>query len=250
MNATLVTSGAPRGEPVPTAYRSTARTHVGRVRKVNEDRILDRPDRALWAVADGMGGHRGGDIAAELVVAALRDLADDPAPITDDAIRAALMRANDAILGRSAAAGGVIGSTIVALHIAHGEAHLFWAGDSRAYRATRGAWEQMTRDHSLVQELLDQGVIDARDAAHHPRAHVITRALGVDATVEVESLSFPIAEDETILLCSDGLSRSLDPAALRDSGNREADALLADALRKDGSDNISFLVIRSNEPAT
>ena len=183
MNATLVTSGPPRGEPLPFPFRSTARTHVGRVRKVNEDRILDRPDRALWAVADGMGGHRGGDIAAELAVAVLRDLADDSAPITDDAILAALMRANAEILARGATAGGVIGSTIVALHIAQGEAHIFWAGDSRAYRATRGAWEQVTRDHSLVQELLDQGLIDSSDAAHHPRAHVITRALGVDLSL-------------------------------------------------------------------
>jgi serine/threonine protein phosphatase PrpC len=247
VNATLVTSGTARGEPFPFAYRSTARTHVGRVRKVNEDRILDRPDRALWAVADGMGGHRGGDIAAELAVAALRDLADDPAPITDDAILAALMRANGDILARGAAAGGVIGSTIVALHIAQGEAHIFWAGDSRAYRATRGAWEQVTRDHSFVQELLDQGLIDARAAAHHPRAHVITRALGVDAAVEVERVSFAIAADEVILLCSDGLSRSLDPAAIADPGDREADQLLAEALQKDGSDNISFLVICANE---
>jgi serine/threonine protein phosphatase PrpC len=249
VNATLVTSGPPRGEPGPTEYRSTARTHVGRVRKVNEDRILDRPDRALWAVADGMGGHRGGDIAAELAVAALRDLADDPAPITDDAILAALMRANGDILARGAEAGGVIGSTIVALHIAHGEAHVFWAGDSRAYRAKRGVWEQLTSDHSLVQELLDQGLIDTSDAAHHPRAHVITRALGVDAAVEVECLSFAITADDVILLCSDGLSRSLDPVAPSDPGNRGADQLLADALQKDGSDNISFLVISSNEAA-
>lgn len=226
-----------------------ARTHVGRVRKVNEDRILDRPDRALWAVADGMGGHRGGDIAAELAVAALRDLADDPAPITGEAILVALMRANGDILARGAAAGGVIGSTIVALHIAHGQAYIFWAGDSRAYRASRGTWAQVTRDHSLVQELLDQGLIATSDAAHHPRAHVITRALGVDAAVEVECLSFAIGADETILLCSDGLSRSLDPAMLDDPDNRGADQMLADALRKDGSDNISFLLISANEDA-
>lgn len=242
MNATIVPSAPAHGEPAATGYQSTARTHVGRVRKVNEDRILNRPDRALWAVADGMGGHRGGDIAAELAVAALHDLADDPAPITDDAIRAALARANDEIFARGAMAGGVIGSTIVALHIAQGEAHIFWAGDSRAYRAAHGVWEQVTRDHSLVQELLDQGLIDASDAVHHPRAHVITRALGVDATVEIACTSFPIIAGEAILLCSDGLSRSLDPVRAG-----EADQLLADALLKDGSDNISFVLVSNAE---
>lgn len=235
--------------PFPGPYRSTSRSHVGRVRKVNEDRVLDRPDRALWAIADGMGGHRGGDIAAELAVAALRRLADDPAEITPGTIRRALEEANRAIFERGAAAGGVIGSTIVALHLAEGEAHILWAGDSRAYRGQGGFWRQMTRDHSLVQQLVDQGLIDSTQAAHHPQANVITRALGVDSSVQIESLCCVPAPGDVFLLCSDGLSRSLDSRMPTDGhGEAGADHILADALERDGSDNISFVVVTAGEP--
>jgi len=249
MSAALATSGP---MDFPPEHRSQSRSHVGRARKVNEDRVLDRPDRALWAVADGMGGHRGGDIAAEIAIAALRDLADDPAPITEAAIAAALRQANAAILERGAAVGGVIGSTVVVLHIADSVAHLFWAGDSRAYRAEAGAWRQLTRDHSFVQELLDQGLISHGDAENHPRAHVITRALGVDAEVELECRSLPLLGNDVLLLCSDGLSRSLaaeTPDDLDRFDRQIADFLLDAALRNDGSDNISFVVVSATGAA-
>jgi serine/threonine protein phosphatase PrpC len=240
-------SGA--ASPSPLAFDSVSRSHVGRVRKVNEDRVLDRPDRALWAVADGMGGHRGGDIAADLAVAALRGLADSPARITGATILAALDRANTEILARGESAGGVIGSTIVVLHIAGGVAHIFWAGDSRAYRAGMAGWEQLTSDHSLVQQLLDSGLIDREQAARHPQGHVITRALGVDGVVEVETVSLPVARGDVLLLCSDGLSRSLDsdiPAGIGSIEPGVADQILARALEKDGSDNISFVIVSAN----
>lgn len=224
------------------AFRSVSRSHVGRVRQVNEDRVLDRPDRGLWAVADGMGGHRGGDIAAELAIAALRGVADADAPVTDAAILAALESANGQILARSEAAGGVIGSTIVALHVAQGQARIFWAGDSRAYRAVAGRWEQVTRDHSLVQQLVDDGLIDREQAKRHPQGHVITRALGVEGDVEVESVSFAVAPGAVLLLCSDGLSRSLGGDAIEGDAVA-ADRMLADALERDGSDNISFVLV-------
>ncbi|TGX39333.1 serine/threonine-protein phosphatase [Sphingomonas naasensis] len=236
--------------PLSGTYRSMSRSHVGRVRKVNEDRVLDRPDRALWAIADGMGGHRGGDIAAELAIAALRGLADDPAEITPASIRGALEQANAAIFERGAAAGGVIGSTVVALHIAGGDAWIFWAGDSRAYRGEDGAWQQVTRDHSLVQQLVDQGLIDSAQAAHHPQANVITRALGVNTAVQIEALCRTTMPGDLFLLCSDGLSRSLDssiPAGFGGAGEALADEILAGALDRDGSDNISFVLVTGGE---
>lgn len=238
--------------PLPGPYRSTSRSHVGRVRKVNEDRVLDRPDRALWAIADGMGGHRGGDIAAELAVAALRSLADDSAAITPATIRQALEAANAAIFAKGVAAGGVIGSTIVALHIAGGEAFIFWAGDSRAYRGESGLWRQVTHDHSLVQQLVDQGLIDSVQAAHHPQANVITRALGVDSAVQIETLCCRAGPGDVFLLCSDGLSRSLDshmPVDWPATGETAADQILAEALVRDGSDNISFVMVTAAETA-
>lgn len=246
MSFALAMPGSSSQPPFSGPWHSLSRSHVGRVRKVNEDRVLDRPDRALWAIADGMGGHRGGDIAAELAVAALRGLADDPAPITPAAIRQALEGANDAIFARGAAAGGVIGSTVVALHIAGGEAWIFWVGDSRAYRSETGVWLQMTRDHSLVQQLVDGGLIDSSQAARHPQANVITRALGVDTAVQIETLCRPTAAGEIFLLCSDGLSRSLEPnlpADFGSTGEALADEILAGALERDGSDNISFALV-------
>jgi serine/threonine protein phosphatase PrpC len=232
-----------RLQDISEPFRSVSRSHVGRVRQVNEDRVLDRPDCALWAVADGMGGHRGGDIAADLAISALRGIADAGAPVVDSAIRGALEAANAEILARAEAAGGVIGSTIVALHVAEGEARIFWAGDSRAYRARDGRWEQVTRDHSLVQQLVDEGLIDREQAKRHPQAHVITRALGVEDAVELESICFAVEPGDLLLLCSDGLSRSLGADVPAELDQETADRLLADTLNRDGSDNISFVLL-------
>lgn len=227
-------------------FASTSRTHVGRARQVNEDRVLDRSDRALWAVADGMGGHRGGDIAADIAIAALRALADDPAPITPPAIESALVRANTLIHDRAASAGAVIGSTIVALHVEDEVAHLCWVGDSRAYRVERDRWMQVTHDHSLVQELVDRGLINQAQAMQHPRAHVITRALGVEGQVDIAWLSWSLTPGEIVLLCSDGLSRTLESQAPQAVDQRVADHILGGALDRDGSDNISFVLIAAN----
>jgi serine/threonine protein phosphatase PrpC len=238
-----VRSALARSEALPAEFRSVSRSHVGRVRQVNEDRVLDRADRGLWAVADGMGGHRGGDIAAELAIVALRGLADADEPFSEAAILTALERANGEIRARSEAAGGVIGSTVVVLHVADGLAQVFWAGDSRAYRARDGRWEQVTRDHSLVQQLVDEGLIDREQAKRHPQAHVITRALGVEGDVEIESVSFAVEPGDLLLLCSDGLSRSLGDDAVMEIDEQAAERLLSAALERDGSDNISFVLV-------
>jgi serine/threonine protein phosphatase PrpC len=233
-------------------HSSVARTHVGHRRQINEDRILDCPEHGLWAIADGMGGHRGGDVAAEIVIAALREvtaIADEP---SQRDIEAALHRANQRIRAHALSAGGVIGSTVVALHLASDRARLFWAGDSRGYRIRAQRLEQLTRDHSLVQELVDAGAISREAAATHPQANVVTRALGVDAELAIETLTFQMLPGDTLLLCSDGLSRSLeaDSGAFADAPDTAlADQLLETALRRDGSDNISFVVVRAKAGA-
>lgn len=226
---------------------SIARTHVGRVRQINEDRLLDRPERGIWAIADGMGGHRGGDVAAEIVIGALAAIADAEAPITSAGIQSALHRANRDIRGHALAAGGVIGSTVIVLHVSGGRACLSWVGDSRGYRLRAGRLSQLTRDHSLVQELLDAGAITPEAAAVHPQANVVTRALGVDPELVVETRGFSIVPGELILLCSDGLSRSLEVDAVEREGEADealADRLLLEALHRDGSDNISLVIVR------
>lgn len=228
-------------------FNSVARTHVGHRRQINEDRLLDCPERGLWAVADGMGGHRGGDVAAEIVINALREVAEAADSPCAQGIEAALHRANQHILDHPLSAGGVIGSTVVVLHVADDRAWLFWVGDSRGYRIRGHHLEQLTRDHSLVQQLVDAGVISKEAAATHPQANVVTRALGVEADLAIETLAFHLLSNDVLLLCSDGLSRSLreDAAKSVDASNGIfADQLLQTALSRDGSDNISFVAIR------
>ena len=226
---------------------SVARTHVGRIRTINEDRVFDSASRGLWAVADGMGGHSAGDIAAQTIVDSLRALADDSARFDSDAIETALAAAGQQIHAKAAGSTRVSGSTIVALHIDGSDGTLFWAGDSRAYRARAGRIDQLSRDHSLVQDLVDSGALAPAMADRHPQAHVITRALGASANVATERRAITIEPGDLYLLCSDGLTRGhADPALLAYLGNsldQIAEELLGDALASGGADNISLVLV-------
>lgn len=246
MGATLDQLGAQAAQ----AFASAARSHVGHVRKINEDRLLDCPERGLWAVADGMGGLHGGDVAAELVICALRQLVRQPASVTASMIAEALQQANAAILTRGRDTGGMIGSTVVVLHIEAGRATLFWAGDSRAYHCGAGAWTQLTRDHSVVQELMDAGLIDHDQARRHPKGHIVTRALGITPDIEIARMARSVVPGDRLLLCSDGLTRMLDTQDFTSDADvaTTADALLAKALHRDGSDNISLILIEPIAP--
>ena len=235
---------AARRVPAP-VFESAARTHVGRVRTINEDRTLDRADRAIWAVADGMGGHSAGDVAAEIAITALRRLADGLLPITEMRVLTALQDANRAILAHGD--GPVRGTTIVALAIIDDCAHLLWAGDSRIYRLRAGVAQQLTRDHSVVQELIDAGALDSAAARRHPHANVVTRALGAEGDVVIDRMTVDVAAGDRFILCSDGLSGSIGLADLAHAASDPiatgADWLLREALTRDGSDNISIVVV-------
>ena len=225
-----------------TVYGSQSRTHVGRVRSVNEDRLLDRPDRLLWAVVDGMGGHSGGAAAATTVVDVLQALADDPVPIDAAAARAAVSRANRAIHDRHPTSG----ATVVIALIEGSEATIFWAGDSRAYLMRGGRAEQLTHDHSVVQEMIDAGILTEAAADRHPQANVVTRALGVAPAVALDSVTMRLQPNDRLLLCSDGVSRSLYPrdfATMPEAIGDMADRFLENALQRDGGDNATLVVI-------
>lgn len=229
-----------RPKPVPpSVIRSTSRTHVGRVRSVNEDRLLDATDRALWVVADGMGGHSAGDVAAEALVAHLAE--SEPLPDADS-LEAALVEANRAIRDRT---GGQGGTTVVALQIMGMTATLSWAGDSRAYLIRDGALRLLTHDHSVVQQLIDAGVITPEQAQHHPHANVITNALGTSTEVRIDTAEVDLNSGDRILLCSDGLSRSLSERDVAGDCALDplADRMLTNALQRDGGDNISLILV-------
>ena len=228
-----------RRAPAVMGHASTARSHVGRVRTVNEDRFLDSPDRALWAIADGMGGHRGGDVAAEIAIRHLEAIAGAP---DDAALGHAIAAASDEIRRTTE---GESGTTLVALHIDGDLATLHWAGDSRAYLVRGDALTPLTRDHSLVQQMVDAGALSPEQAAHHPRANVITSALGIGDAMTVDRTETRLRAGDRLLLCSDGLSRSLCDRDVRSDDSIEmlADRLLTNALQRDGSDNISLVLI-------
>ncbi|HET6470116.1 MAG TPA: protein phosphatase 2C domain-containing protein [Geminicoccaceae bacterium] len=229
-------------------FVTAARTHVGRVRRLNEDSHLCRPELGLWAVADGMGGHAHGDRASRLIT---DKLAAMPAPVDAPGLLRAVERELqdcNVELRRTAGRHDVSGSTVVVL-LAHGPHFAaLWAGDSRLYRLRGGRLQQLTRDHSLVQELVEQGRIGPEEARFHPLRNRITRAVGVDAALELEALQGSLAAGDLFLLCTDGLTGELedDEIAARLGSNppeAAAEALLAEALTRGARDNVTLVLV-------
>lgn len=232
---------------LPHAFASAAASHVGRVRRVNEDRTLDRPERGLWALADGMGGMSRGDLAAATAIAALAALADAGSPIDAEDVVDALGQADRRLRADPAVEGG--GTTIVALLADAAGATLFWAGDSRAYRLDGARAVPLTRDHSLVADLVAAGLLDAAAAEHHPQANVVTRALGAGDPAPVERRRIAFAPGDRLMLASDGCYRSLAPGDAPASLSVEdcAARLVANAVARDGSDNASCVVVERRD---
>jgi serine/threonine protein phosphatase PrpC len=232
-------------------FKSSSATHVGMVRKLNEDSFVSRDDAGLWAVADGMGGHQAGDLASQKVVHALEQV-EVAASMGDllRATRAAIHQANAELLAMASQfdSSRVPGSTVAALVIKDGEAAAVWAGDSRIYRLRDGEVQQITRDHSHVQELLDQHLISPEEAEHHPMANVITRAVGIEDPLDLDVLRIKVNEGDRFLICSDGLSRLLSPGELqgllqtRDL-QETVNTLLHTALVRGAPDNVTIVSI-------
>jgi len=242
--------------PAQFTIASAAATHVGNVRKVNEDSCLERPDLGLWVVADGMGGHQAGDVASRLIVdrlgalAAPRDAGNFIAEV-----RARLGEANRELIEEAARRGGsaVIGSTVVALLCFGAFFAALWAGDSRLYRVRDGVLQQLTRDHSQVQEMVDAGLLTAEAAEHHPYANVITRAVGTSAGLELDKVTDRLAADDLFILCSDGLSKmvpddEIAAIAARASLDELPQALVSAALANGGKDNVTVIAVQIGAP--
>lgn len=232
-------------------FRSCAATHVGTVRRLNEDAYVNRPDLGLWAVADGAGGHQSGEVASAMVVDALRGIATglsagevlvEVRTRVEDAH--ARLRAEAAQRG----AGVMLATTVVVLLAREDHFACLWAGDSRAYLLRGTELTEVSRDHSLVQEMIDRGAISAADAEHHPQANVITRAVGADSEVfELEKRTGRLMAGDRLLLCSDGLCKTLPAAQLAELLSGEADAgaerLVAAALAAQVRDNVTAITI-------
>lgn len=230
--------------------RHSAATHVGRVRKLNEDSILALPDQAIWVVSDGMGGHSGGDFASQTVVDTIATIPPGLGPSgAMHALRAAILRAHALIRAESAARGGVtIGATVVALMISDGHFLAFWAGDSRIYRLRSGQIEMLTADHSVVAALVEAGQMTWDEADLHPQSNAITRAVGVGEELELDKVHGEVRPGDRYLLCSDGLTKYAGFDTLRrmlasHPLETVTDQLVQLALAGGGADNVSVIVV-------
>lgn len=233
-------------------FECVSRTHVGLKRRVNEDSLLARTERGLWAVADGMGGHEAGDVASAAICDALQHLPivyniDD---LLENAVRALRKVNHDLIqLARGDGSPRTIGSTVVGIAVAGSEYRCFWAGDSRAYRWRGGDLLQLSRDHSLVQELVSAGMLRPAEAHDHPQANVVTRAVGVTEELKVETAAGEARGGDVFLIASDGLTRvvaddELSAALSGASLDAVADQLLKLVLDRGAPDNVSFILVR------
>jgi serine/threonine protein phosphatase PrpC len=235
-------------------FECVSRTHVGLQRKINEDSVFVNTERGLWAVADGMGGHEAGEIASMMVTDALRCLpaVDDIDQLAAQAVDTLGQVNRDLIeLARSAERKrrGTIGTTVVGLAIANGSFRCFWMGDSRAYRIRDREISRVSHDHSLVQNLVDAGMLKPEEAESHENANLITRAVGADEKAEVEIVSGDVKIGDQFLLASDGLTRVVRDHELlaeleRASPAQAADSLIETVLQRGAPDNVSLVIIK------
>jgi serine/threonine protein phosphatase PrpC len=231
-------------------------THAGKVRQNNEDALLvgEGEDETLFVVADGIGGFEAGEVASSLAVDVLKDLQPD------EPFKAAIGEANRRIVaaGRGDEKLSGMGTTVVAIRFGgkQGEpvAEVAHVGDSRAYLMRGGDMNPITEDHSLVAELVRSGDLTRDQAAEHPQKNLITRALGADEEVDVDTATLPIEAGDRILLCSDGLSDMVSEAGISeiladspDDPERAARVLLSAALDAGGNDNITVVVVDVKE---
>jgi len=228
-------------------------THVGLVRQKNEDSYAVLPEQNLFAVADGMGGHQAGELASRLALKILSELVADLRPGEDcrQQLVQAVQEANRRVyeLSRRDADKQGMGTTLTAVWIRDGVAHLAHIGDSRAYLIRDSELQLLTNDHSLVGELLRQGSLTPSEAQFHPSRHALTRALGVEAEVKVDSRSMSLNKNDLIFLCTDGLTNLVSDEEIKtvfaETGDlQEALAKLVQlCLERGAHDNITMLAI-------
>jgi serine/threonine protein phosphatase PrpC len=230
--------------------QGSAASNTGRKRRHNEDAYVYDPP--LFAVADGMGGARAGEIASALAAAALREADLDPAESAESAVVRLIQSANERVHERAlsdAAASGMGTTMTVALFRPEGNVVIGHVGDSRAYLLRDGKLEQLTDDHSLVAELVRRGELSPEQAEVHPQRSVITRALGTEPEVDVDAFTVAARDGDVFLLCSDGLTTMVDAATIAELVQRDrfeltsaSRALIRVANERGGEDNITTVL--------
>jgi serine/threonine protein phosphatase PrpC len=236
-------------------------TDIGMKRKTNQDSICLSPENNFFAVADGMGGHNGGDIASQMSVKLLPEfLVENKNLPTPERVGQAIKTVNRSIYDHAAENPELkgMGTTITSIAIEGGELHLGNVGDSRTYLISRQKLYQLSKDHSLVQEKLNVGIYDREQAKNDPQKNVLIRTVGYEQDVDVDLYKYKIQYNDLFLLCSDGLSGKVhdqdiiqivntnipDPLqATKDDLDRTAKQLIDQANANGGQDNISVILV-------
>ena len=243
------------GEPVPTLEMS-GRTDVGCARSSNEDSIAWHAAAGLALLADGMGGHNAGEVASAIAIDILDRLLQQVASdlqSREQAVHNAVAEANSAILDKAGSQPAYqgMGTTLALALFRDDTVTISHVGDSRVYLLRDGEMQRLTTDHSLLQELVDGGFMSAEEAEEAVSKNIITRALGIEPTVVVDSQCRTIRSGDLFLLCSDGLTDMVSDNAIAkilkdnvDNIDTIAEALVAEANRNGGDDNISVILVR------
>lgn len=247
-----------RGE----GMRAVFRTDKGKVRQHNEDSggvFLNLVGQQIAIVADGMGGHRAGDVASEMTVNKMKEQWEKTGVMETPAeaemwLREHVLQVNSDLLDHSKSHSDCegMGTTIVAVIITDLFATIAHIGDSRCYILNEVGFSQLTEDHSLVNELVRSGQISKEDAEHHPRKNVLTRALGTENSVEMDVNTIVFEEDDKLLLCSDGLSNKVTEKEMKEllqknkTLGEKADSLINLANDYGGEDNITLIIVEFN----
>ncbi len=230
-------------EATPPRFRSAAASHAGRVREINQDAFIERPEIGIWAVADGVGGHSHGEVASRMVCDAIADLVPS-ASFADviQSVRQGMERVNEYLV-RAAANDETrrSGSTVVVVLVRGSRCAVLWAGDSRVYRWRGGRLVQLTRDHA---------VSEAGASGGEDESHAITRAVGGDATLELDEIQDRVHVGDRFLLCTDGLTREVPEAKIQawmeNADIRKAvDGLIGSALEAGAKDNVTALIVEA-----
>jgi serine/threonine protein phosphatase PrpC len=237
--------------PAPFGVEFAARTHPGLRRALNEDHLACLPGQGVWVIADGMGGEHRGDHASRSLVEAMARMPTGLGPQSTMAeLNRRIADANARLFAEGAAAGRTIATTVVCLLISGLHFAALWVGDSRLLLVRRGVIHRLTVDHSVVQELVDDGLITPDTALGHPRENELTRAVGAEAEVCIDARQGVLEDGDTFVLCSDGVTKVLDDAAILAHvlGATDPETVVETVLRATldagAPDNVSIIFVR------
>jgi serine/threonine protein phosphatase PrpC len=232
-------------------WSSYGRTHVGGVRRINQDAFADLPDKSLWVVADGMGGHKDGAIASDMIVSAFKQFEPEKTiGATVKKIHQQLDKVNGALVEQAALTGEneIIGSTVVILYASQKRCAVVWSGDSRIYLFRRSQLRQLTRDHNNEPRLLAEG-LTPEQVKTHPYAQVLTHAIGGEAEVYLDAQIQELRHGDIFLLCSDGLNKEVSDGEIENilsqmPYRQAVNSLMELSLQRGGRDNITIVLVQ------